>query len=76
MDKPVSAGDLRDYDHLAQNGFSWLADGHRFPGRDPRNICNRGRSGAGIQIELSEQLRKAGDWMLLAATVRNVLGCR
>lgn len=61
---------------LAQNGFSWLADGHRFPGRDPRNICNRGRSGEGVQIELSEQLRKAGDWTLLAAAVRNVLGCR
>jgi len=58
---------------LAETGFSCLTDGHRFPGRDPRNICNRGRSGAGVQIELSEDLRKAGDWSVLAATVRNVL---
>jgi phage replication-related protein YjqB (UPF0714/DUF867 family) len=58
---------------LEETGFSCLADGHRFPGRDPRNICNRGRSGEGVQIELSEDLRKAGDWSLLAAAVRNLL---
>ena len=58
---------------LARTGFSCLTDGHRFPGRDPRNICNRGRSGEGVQIELSEDLRKAGNWPLLAAAVRNVL---
>src|SRR5450631_3015701 len=43
-------------------GFSCLTDGHRFPGRDPLNICNRGRSGAGLQLELSGELRKSGDW--------------
>jgi phage replication-related protein YjqB (UPF0714/DUF867 family) len=59
---------------LAEAGFSCLTDGHRFPGKDRCNICNRGRSGEGVQIELSEDLRKAGDWSLLAATVRNVLG--
>src|ERR1700676_1605780 len=58
---------------LAEMGFSCLTDGHRFPGRDARNICNRGRSGEGVQIELSEDLRKAGDWSLLAAAVRNLL---
>jgi phage replication-related protein YjqB (UPF0714/DUF867 family) len=58
---------------LAETGFSCLTDGHRFPGKDPLNICNRGRSGEGVQIELSEDLRKAGDWTLLAATVRDVL---
>lgn len=58
---------------LAENGFSCLTDGHRFPGRDPRNICNRGRSGEGVQIELSEQLRKTGNWFVLASAVRNVL---
>jgi phage replication-related protein YjqB (UPF0714/DUF867 family) len=58
---------------LAKTGFSCQTDGHRFPGRDPRNICNRGRSGKGVQIELSEDLRKDGNWLLLAATVRTVL---
>ena len=54
-------------------GFSCLIDGHRFPGRHPRNICNRGRSGEGVQLELSEGLRKAGDWAGLAVAVRTVL---
>jgi phage replication-related protein YjqB (UPF0714/DUF867 family) len=58
---------------LAQSGFSCLTDGHRFPGRDPRNICNRGRSGQGVQLELSDGLRKAGDWAALAGAVRTVL---
>jgi phage replication-related protein YjqB (UPF0714/DUF867 family) len=31
--------------------------GHRYPGRDARNLCNRGAKGAGVQIELSDRLR-------------------
>jgi phage replication-related protein YjqB (UPF0714/DUF867 family) len=58
---------------LTAIGFSCLIDGHRFPGRHPRNICNRGRSGEGVQLELSEGLRKAGDWSGLAGAVRTVL---
>jgi phage replication-related protein YjqB (UPF0714/DUF867 family) len=58
---------------LAQIGISCSTDGHRFPGRHPRNICNRGRSGAGVQLELSEGLRKAGGWPELAGAVRTVL---
>jgi phage replication-related protein YjqB (UPF0714/DUF867 family) len=55
---------------LAANGFTYLLEGHRFPGRDPRNICNRGRSGGGVQLELSEELRKSGNLPGLAAAVR------
>jgi phage replication-related protein YjqB (UPF0714/DUF867 family) len=58
---------------LAEAGFSHLTDGHRFPGSHPSNICNRGRSGEGVQFELSEGLRKAGDWLELARAVRSVL---
>ena len=58
---------------LTEIGFSCLIEGHRFPGRHPRNICNRGRSGEGVQLELSEELRKAGDWAGLAVAVRMVL---
>lgn len=58
---------------LAESGFSCVTDGHRFPGTDPRNICNRGRSGEGVQLELSEQFRKSGDCPLLARAVRGVL---
>jgi phage replication-related protein YjqB (UPF0714/DUF867 family) len=58
---------------LAGIGISCVTDGHRFPGRHPRNICNRGRSGEGVQLELSEQLRKAGNWAGLAGAIRAVL---
>ncbi len=59
---------------LEDIGLSCLLDGHRFPGSHPFNICNRGRSGRGLQLELSEGLRKAGDWSGLAGAVRRVLG--
>lgn len=38
-------------------GFPAATSGHRFPGRDPANICNRTARGAGVQIELSRTLR-------------------
>ena len=59
---------------LAEAGFSYLTEGHRFPGSHPLNICNRGRSGEGVQLELSEVLRKAGDRPGFARAVRAVLG--
>ncbi len=58
---------------LAASGFTCELEGHRFPGRDPRNICNRGRRGEGVQLELSEGLRKAGDWPAFAQAVRGAL---
>jgi phage replication-related protein YjqB (UPF0714/DUF867 family) len=58
---------------LAQVGLTYLTDRHRFPGRDPGNICNRGRTGQGLQLELSSGFRKAGDWTRFAAAVRGVL---
>lgn len=58
---------------LAENGFTCELKGHRYPGRDPRNICNRGRSGQGVQLELSDELRKAGDRTGLAQAVRGAL---
>jgi phage replication-related protein YjqB (UPF0714/DUF867 family) len=44
---------------LTQSGFAAKAvgDGHPLSGRDPANICNRGRRGAGVQIELPKALR-------------------
>jgi phage replication-related protein YjqB (UPF0714/DUF867 family) len=59
---------------LGEAGFSYETDGHRFPGSQPFNICNRGRSGKGVQLELSEGLRKAGEWSGMARAVRGVLG--
>ena len=58
---------------LERTGLSYLTKGHRFPGTDPLNICNRGRSGKGLQLELSEGLRKSRDWSALAGAVRAAL---
>jgi phage replication-related protein YjqB (UPF0714/DUF867 family) len=32
--------------------------GHSLSGRDPKNICNRGRFGAGVQFEIPARLRQ------------------
>lgn len=60
-------------DVLQETGISCLIDGHRFPGKNPLNICNRGRTRAGVQLELSEGLRKTGNWSGLAHAVRIAL---
>jgi phage replication-related protein YjqB (UPF0714/DUF867 family) len=38
-------------------GIDAQLTGHPFPAVDPRNICNRGRRGAGVQVELTSALR-------------------
>lgn len=52
---------LRDAISLAllDAGFRAKAvgEGHPLAGRDPRNICNKGRRGAGAQIEIPRALR-------------------
>ncbi len=40
-------------------GVDVQTENHRFPGRHRNNICNRGRSEMGVQVELSEPLRRA-----------------
>lgn len=52
---------LRDaiVDAVTQSGFKAkiVGKGHRLSGCDPANICNRGRCGAGVQLELPKTLR-------------------
>ena len=60
---------------LAAQGLSVEIDGHAFPGLDPLNICNRGRSRQGVQMELSASLRRAHNWSGIVQAVRSVL-CR
>ncbi len=43
---------------LLERGFEVLEPRPGLRGEDPRNICNRGRSGSGCQVELSEGLRR------------------
>jgi phage replication-related protein YjqB (UPF0714/DUF867 family) len=49
-------------------------DGHPFPGTKPRNICNRGLTGRGVQLEITTALRESPAALELAAAVRNTLG--
>ena len=47
--------------------------GHFFQGTEPRNICNRGRHGLGVQIELTTALRMGVAPDALAAPIRSAL---
>jgi phage replication-related protein YjqB (UPF0714/DUF867 family) len=51
--------DLRRFisSELSGSGFSATTDSRKFPGRDPFNICNRGRTGQGVQLEMPRSLR-------------------
>lgn len=50
-----------------------LLEGHPFQGRGLQNICNRGRSGRGVQIELPRKLRRSSLVPSLVASIRRVL---
>ena len=43
---------------LKTAGFAVL-DSRRFPGINPKNICNKNKSGMGVQLEISLALRKS-----------------
>jgi len=62
---------LRDAvgEELKRSGFKARTTGHDLPGNHPRNICNRGRGKAGVQLELPRALRDAlrGDAVRLEA---------
>jgi phage replication-related protein YjqB (UPF0714/DUF867 family) len=49
--------------------------GHQFPAIDPKNICNRGRRGVGVQIELTSAFRLQGPNNLnsIVTAIRSVL---
>ncbi len=55
---------------LARAGIPVMPEPHRFPATHPQNICNRGRSGQGVQLEISGSLRNCGFTVELAAIIR------
>ncbi len=61
---------------LRQVGIIAETSGHKYPGTDPRNICNRGRSKAGVQFELSLPFRNGARVPAFVAVVRSVLRAR
>jgi phage replication-related protein YjqB (UPF0714/DUF867 family) len=58
---------------LRAQGLSVQTDGHSYPGLDPRNVCNRSRSGMGVQIELSAPLRRSRAWGGLVQGIQDAL---
>jgi phage replication-related protein YjqB (UPF0714/DUF867 family) len=60
-------------DALQQAGIHVQLNGHKYPGLHPENICNRTASGAGVQIELTMELRISGAVPVFVSAVRSVL---
>lgn len=71
LDEPLKHALHRSF---SAHGLTSLVEGHRYPGRDPKNVCNRGRNGRGVQLELSYRFRHARDYAALATAVRSVIG--
>lgn len=58
---------------LQTSGLDAQLDGHRFPAVHPHNICNRGRRGRGVQIEMTTALRYGGYHETVAQSLRAAL---
>ncbi len=58
---------------LTRAGIPVVPEPHRFPAAHPQNICNRGRSGRGVQLEISGSLRNRGFTLELAMVIRSEL---
>ena len=58
---------------LTAAGIEARLDGHRFRAVHPRNICNRGRRGVGVQLELTSALRLEDSNPVLVEALRSVL---
>jgi len=61
---------------IAAAGISVATTGHDYPGTHPHNICNRGASAQGAQIELTPDFRNGGQVESFVAAVRAVLTAR
>ena len=58
---------------LAGAGFEVIADGHKYPGRHPFNVCNRGLRKKGAQLEITHDLRESRHHERIARAVRTAL---
>ena len=59
---------------LRAEGIACQDAAEKLAGQDPRNICNRGRAGQGVQLEVSLDLRRSPRRKFLVAAVRQALG--
>jgi len=60
-------------ERLNAAGFPTATEGHRYQGRNPLNICNRGLRARGAQIELTRDFREPAARRLIAPIVRDAL---
>ena len=58
---------------LQAAGLPIAPPGHRYPGRNPLNICNRGARGRGAQLEFTHDLRSPSSRNFIAPLVRDVV---
>ena len=58
---------------LSGAGYDARTGGHQFPGKNPRNVCNRGQQQAGVQLELTKALRDDLDIERFAEAIRSVI---
>jgi phage replication-related protein YjqB (UPF0714/DUF867 family) len=58
---------------IAASGTETHLLGHQFRAVHPRNICNRGRRGAGVQVELTSALRLERPSHGIVRAIRSVL---
>ncbi len=58
------------YTTLSSNGFQVNCDHPELQGKAKSNICNRGLTGQGVQIELSKGLRKSQKRLLFVNLIR------
>jgi len=59
--------------HLGRAGLTASVGGHRYPGRHPLNICNRGARGRGAQLENTNELRTGAARLVIAAALRRAI---
>lgn len=69
--------DIALRDRLAQAlrraGIDTQTDGHPYPARHERNICNRGARARGVQLELTHDLREGALAAVLVGRLREEL---
>jgi phage replication-related protein YjqB (UPF0714/DUF867 family) len=58
---------------LLARGIDTATEGHRYPGQDPGNICNRGSKRGGVQLELTMPFRESDAVPELVEVVREAL---
>lgn len=56
-----------------KNNIHVYIDNHPYPGTNPNNICNRGLTKQGVQIELTDPLRKTGMKVKIIDIIRKEL---